>query len=345
MIELDNSILIDAMQTAVVVLSAERSVLRVNTAAADLLGVSRQRLLGMVHEGSPLHPLVELADRALNAHQTIIERELTLQSGPRRTTVIATANRVDTASGPVALVELTPLDWYIEHESIKGQRRRQSATRELARGLAHEVRNALGGINGASQLLRRQVANEEATRCLDVVQRETSRLGTLVDRVVASATPTPTREVELSRLLEEAREVVVAQFGEKVRIDRDYDPSIPPIALDGDRFKEAVLNLMLNSVQAGAGTVTLRTRIEHGRRLASTRHDTVIRIDVRDDGCGVDPSLRELMFYPLVTGRADGTGLGLSLAQSVATEHGGLIVYDALDPGSCFTFYLPFDPT
>lgn len=327
------------------VVSSEQQVHHVNTAAANLFGVSKQRLLGPVGELTPLQPLAELAARALASQQTIIERELSLRCGHRQTVVIATATIVDLSDKPAALVELTPLDWYIEHETIKGQRRHQSATRELARGLAHEVRNALGGINGASQLMRRQAIGQEASRCLDVIQRETSRLGTLVDRVVASATPTTQREVELSRLLEEARELLEAQYGDRVTIERDYDPSIPPVALDGDRFKEAVLNLMLNSVQAGAGTVTLRTRIEHGRRLASTRHDTVIRIDVRDDGCGVDPNLRELMFYPLVTGRSEGTGLGLSLAQSVATEHGGLIVHEDLQPGACFTFYLPFDPT
>jgi two-component system nitrogen regulation sensor histidine kinase GlnL len=149
-------------------------------------------------------------------------------------------------------------------------------------------------------------------------------------------------ETDLYPLLDEALELLQMEFGNEVRIERDYDPSIPAIEADESAIRQVVLNLLRNACQAGANEVLIKTRVEFGNALLQSGHPRVIRLDVIDNGEGVPESLQSLLFLPLVTGRRDGTGLGLSLSQQIASAHGGLLTFEPLDRGSRFSLYLPF---
>jgi two-component system nitrogen regulation sensor histidine kinase GlnL len=133
------------------------------------------------------------------------------------------------------------------------------------------------------------------------------------------------------------------ESGDSVRIVADYDPSIPEISADAAALRQLFLNLLRNAYQAGAGVITIRSRVDYDSAMLKTGTGVVVRLDIEDDGCGVPESLRSMLFLPLVTGRRDGTGLGLALAQQIAAAHDGLLSYAPLDPGSRFTLRLPME--
>ncbi len=218
------------------------------------------------------------------------------------------------------------------------------AQRLVVQGLAHEIKNPLGGLRGAAQLLERQLGagEREYTR---VIIREADRLQALVDRLSGPTRPTRKTAVNIHQVFEHVRSLLLAEVGPGIRLQRDYDPSLPEIAADPDQLVQAVLNLVRNSVQAmrGAGTIRLRSRIERQFTIGQRRHRQVLRAEVEDDGPGVPPSLRETLFYPMVTGRADGTGLGLSIAQDIVRRHDGLIEYQSQPGRTVFTLFLPFE--
>mgnify|MGYP001826231942 CR=1 FL=1 len=210
----------------------------------------------------------------------------------------------------------------------------------LSRNLGHEVRNPLGGIRGAAQMLADELETGELSTLARLIMRESDRIDELIQ---SFGQPELDRtELDLYPLLDEALDLLAVEFREAVRIERDYDPSIPAIHGDGSAIRRVVLNLLRNACQAGATVVMIRTRVEHSSALLQSGKGGVIRLDVIDDGRGVSESLRPLLFLPFVTGRRDGTGLGLALSQQIASAHGGLLTFEALEPGSRFSMYLPF---
>jgi two-component system nitrogen regulation sensor histidine kinase GlnL len=209
----------------------------------------------------------------------------------------------------------------------------------LSRNLGHEVRNPLGGIRGAAQMLADELESGELETLARLIMRESDRIDELIRKF--GQPELDQRETDLYPLLDEALELLAVEFGQSVQIDKDYDPSIPSIQADDSALRRVILNLLRNACQAGAGTVRLRTRIEFGNALLQSGHSKVLRLDVIDDGQGVPESLRSLLFLPLVTGRRDGTGLGLALSQQIAAAHGGLLIFEPQERGSRFSLLLP----
>ncbi len=210
----------------------------------------------------------------------------------------------------------------------------------LSRNLGHEVRNPLGGIRGAAQMLADELDSEELQTLARLIMRESDRIDELIRKF--GQPELDQRETDLYPLLDEAVELLGLEFGETVAIDKDFDPSIPPIRADASAIRQVILNLLRNACQAGATRLVLRTRVEFGNALLQSGHGKAIRLDISDDGHGVPDSLRSLLFLPLVTGRRDGTGLGLSLSQQIASAHGGLLTFEPLERGSRFSLFLPF---
>lgn len=213
------------------------------------------------------------------------------------------------------------------------------------KGLAHEVRNPLAGLKGAAQLLGRRAAargdSAEEQELVELVGAEVGRLSTLVDRLLNPAPPQALAPVNIHAVLERVRTLAEAEAGWAVKLERDYDPSLPEIAGDQDRLVQALWNLVRNALQAGAGTVALRTRAERNVLIGDVPHRLAIRLEIADDGRGVPEELAERIFLPLVTGRAEGTGLGLPLAQQVLREHGGSLGYRSRPGHTVFTLLLP----
>jgi len=210
----------------------------------------------------------------------------------------------------------------------------------LSRNLGHEVRNPLGGIRGAAQMLADELESGDQATLARLIMRESDRIDELIQRF--GQPELERRKTHVYPLLDEALDLLSAEYGEAVSVERDYDPSIPEIRADASAIRRVFLNLLRNACQAGASVIRIRTRIEHGHALLQSGPGSVIRVDISDNGIGVPEALRSLLFLPLVTGRRDGTGLGLALSQQIASAHGGLLTFEALDRGSCFTLFLPF---
>jgi len=210
------------------------------------------------------------------------------------------------------------------------------------RGLAHELRNPLAGLKGAAQLLARRIdGNAESRALIALIDDESSRLAGLLDALL---TPTPPRAhapLNIHAVLERVLRLAESDAGWAVRLLRDYDPSLPELPGDADRLTQAVWNLVRNALEAGANQVTLRTRAEHGLRIGDAVHGTALRLEIADDGRGVPEELAEQLFLPLVSGRAEGSGLGLALAQQVAREHRGSLAYRSRPGHTVFTLLLP----
>jgi len=208
------------------------------------------------------------------------------------------------------------------------------------RGFAHEVKNPLAGLRGAAQLLRRHLDVPEQSELAELIIDEADRLAALADRLLRAGGKPRLARINPHELLERVAALVGAETGAP-QIRRDYDPSVPPVQGDRDRLHQLLLNLARNAVEAGATQLTLRSRVEHGVRLAEQRRPLALRIDLTDDGRGVPPELADTLFQPLVSGRPDGTGLGLALAQEIAREHGGDLRHVGRPGATTFTLLLP----
>lgn len=222
-----------------------------------------------------------------------------------------------------------------------------SALSAALKGLAHELRNPLAGLKGAAQLLaRRNDGRTEEERAdsrelTQLIESEVERLIALLDRLLSPTPRQPHAPVNIHGVLERVLRLAESDAGWAVRMTRDYDPSLPELPGDADRLTQSVWNLVRNAIEACAANVTLRTRAEHGVRIGDAMHALVLRLEIVDDGRGVPEELTERLFLPLVTGRADGTGLGLALAQQVAREHRGALAYRSRPGHTVFTLLLP----
>ena len=210
------------------------------------------------------------------------------------------------------------------------------------KGLAHELRNPLAGLKGAAQLLQKKLADQSGTLPLArLIENEVDRLTQLIDQFMHPAPPKAHAPVNIHGVLETVRQLADAEAGWSVKLVRDYDPSLPEVMGDADRLTQAVLNLVRNALQSGAGQVVLRTRAEHQVLIADQLSRLAIRVEIADDGRGVPDDLQENIFLPLVSGRAEGTGLGLPLAMRIAREHGGSLGFRSRPGHTVFTLLLP----
>lgn len=247
--------------------------------------------------------------------------------------------RIQSAEDGTLLLELNNLEWEQMRQRLQQREVQTGMLDLLSRNLAHEVRNPLGGIRGAAQMLAAELDSGELCTLARLIMRESDRIDELIMRF--GQPELERQQVDIYPLLEEAIDLLDAEFGDSVRVERDYDPSIPPISADSTAIRQVILNLLRNACQANSKLLLIRTRVEHGGALLQSDHNSVLRLDVIDNGQGVPESLQSLLFLPLVTGRRDGTGLGLSLSQQIASAHGGLLTYESLDEGSRFSLYLP----
>jgi two-component system nitrogen regulation sensor histidine kinase GlnL len=217
------------------------------------------------------------------------------------------------------------------------------AGRQMIRQLAHEIKNPLGGIRGAAQLLERQLGDAELREYTDVVISETDRLAGLVDTLLGPGGPPNKQAVNVHELLEYVVRIIEAEDPRRLTIRRDYDPGLPEIDLDRDQMVQAFLNLVRNAASAldGLGTLTLRSRAVTNFTIGDTRHRVIASIEIEDDGPGIPVEMQDSVFYPLVTNKPDGTGLGLPAAQELISRHGGLIEFESRPGRTVFYVRIP----
>ncbi|MEX0732602.1 MAG: nitrogen regulation protein NR(II) [Aquisalimonadaceae bacterium] len=333
------------MSTAVLLLNDRLQVLLINPAAQALFAVSARQVTGSrFYPASPgARALERSAQHALEQGEGFTERELRLEVSPGRyITVDLAATPIDTDQ---VLLEISHLDRRLRITREQSLITQNQATRHLLRGLAHEIKNPLGGLRGAAQLLERELEDPGLREYTQVIIQEADRLRTLVNGLLGPNGRPNKREINIHQILERVRQLVEAEAPEGVQLERDYDPSIPPVLAESNQLIQAVLNIVRNALQSvgDVGRITLRTRTQRQFTIADTPHKLVARIDIEDTGPGIPPELMDRIFYPMVTSRPEGTGLGLSIAQTLVSQHGGLIECWSEPGHTVFTIWLPLE--
>ena len=343
--------IVENLATAVLVVEGQDLRLRyVNPAAEALFGISERQLRGLrLDEIVPeAGAFLDVLRRAASSGHALTEREMTLvlPHAVRPVKADCTVTPVVERGGHVELVvELLSIDRILRiarEESLLAQ---QTAMKMLVRGLAHEVKNPLGGLRGAAQLLERELPSPALKEYTQIIIGEADRLQKLVDYMLGPNKIPNRTMLNIHEVLERVRQLVLVESDGGLLLERDYDPSIPDLYGDKDQLIQAVLNIVRNAKQAlqGKGRITLRTRTQRQFTIGQRRHRLVLRVDISDNGPGIAPGMIEQIFYPMVTGRPDGTGLGLSIAQTIVGQHGGLIECSSVPGDTVFTLLLPIN--
>ncbi len=343
----------DSLLTAVIVLDHNLAIADMNASAEMTLSINVDKVRGKsidtifsVEDGTP-HSL----ELALKDNRNFTKRKANWKLHNQMTLT------VDYSVSPVSdtgalVIEVQPLDRMLRISREEAILSSQETSRNLVRSMAHEIKNPLGGIRGAAQLLAKELMNEDLDEYTRIIIEETDRLRDLVDRMLGPHKSSEPEELNIHEVLEHVRSVIKAEVGSSVSVVRDYDPSIPDLKADRSQLIQAVLNIGRNAVQAlaenlgkvkGPPQITFVSRIQRRYTIGRTYHPLVAKISIEDNGPGIPPDLVEDIFLPMITGRATGTGLGLAIAQNLISQHGGLVECSSRIGKTEFTIYLPLD--
>ncbi|EQD55144.1 signal transduction histidine kinase, nitrogen specific, NtrB [mine drainage metagenome] len=337
----DSALLLDGLATAIVWLDPELRILYTNSSAADLLELPHSvygRALTDLLSG--FHPLAALLREQILKREIRTYREVEISLGRRSITLDCVATPIV----PEELVlELYPLDRHLLISREDALTERHQANRMLLLRLAHEIRNPLGGVRGAAQLLESELHDPALLDYTRIILSEVDRLNTLVETLIGPLSPPRPIPLNIHEPIEHVIHLAEAERLPHLRLKRDFDPSLPEIALDRDLLVPALINLVRNAREAleDHGVLSVRSRVERQYTIQGLRHPLAIRIDIEDDGPGVPVHLRERLFLPLVSGRSGGCGLGLAIAQDLIQRQGGLIEWRSRPGQTVFSILLP----
>lgn len=337
--------ILDHLTTAVVVLNNVLQVSFINQAAQSLFGKSAQRVLG-----EDVRRL--FVDRS---EQTSVLRN-TLETGQPFTKRHATLTSygigelradysVELLGDDELLIEIEPMDRLLRINRDDQHVEFQETTRKLVRGLAHEIKNPLGGIRGAAQLLDRELLSHHQHEYTNVIIEEADRLRDLVDRMLGSNERPSFAAVNIHHVLERVVQLIDAEQPDRITFTRDYDLGLPEIEGDFDKLLQAILNIARNAKEALVHTkdacVELTTRAVRQFTIGQHRHRVVVKVTITDNGPGIPADIAERIYYPMISGRPEGTGLGLSITQSIIGQHSGVLECDSSPGCTIFSMYLP----
>lgn len=335
---------LDLLSSAVLLLDARPVIHYANAAAENLFAVSSKQLLGrplpqLLGEPPGLAAAVE---SALRNNWSYTGQNITVhRSGSEALHLDCTVTPVEVGTVRL-LLEFRPIDQQLKVAREERLLEQQQLNRELIRNLAHEIKNPLGGIRGSAQLLERELVSPQLREYTQVIIMEADRLQDLMNRLLTSHRLMQPAPVNIHEILERVRRLIHAEYP-GVSIARDYDASLPELMGDREQLIQATLNIVRNAAQAmeGEGRIELRTRALRQATLVKKRYRLALELRIVDDGPGVAEEIRDKIFYPLVSGRAGGTGLGLTLAQSFIQQHHGVIEMESVPGRTCFTVLLP----
>jgi len=337
--------IIENLTTSVVILDDNLKVKYINASAEILFDISQRQAelipFRVILPGE--HGLFESLSRIQQTGQALIEREVKLFIPSNGDVLVDCAIKLLEVGDklPYVLLEFSQLDFkdrISRDESLHAQQ-------QVVRGLAHEIKNPLGGLRGAAQLLERQLESVELKEYTSIIISEADRLQNLMSNMMGPHQKSEESLVNIHEVLQRVRQLVFAEIDEKLVFIGDYDPSIPEFYADFDQLVQVFLNIIRNAVQAmnGIGNIILRTRIQRHVTIENQHHKLVLGVEIEDNGPGIPPSLQESMFYPLVTGRAEGTGLGLYLSQNLIHRNHGAISCISRPGQTVFTVVFPLE--
>ncbi len=351
---------LDHLTTGIIVLDQDLKVSYSNSAADMMLEISGQRSKGVaIHDllmagNEPLFGVKE----CIKTKHSFTERERVLITlAGNRITVDYTVTPVTDRSKPLVLMEVSARDRLQRISREEDLLAKQESSRMLIRGLAHEIKNPLGGIRGAAQLLHKQLDDSNRQDYTKIIMEEADRLRKLVDRMLGPNQSFKQDKVNVHEVLERVVNLVEVESAGKIILHRDYDPSIPELIGDKEQLIQALLNISRNAMEAlghkidggepdpeNRPTIIFRTRPLRQFTIGQTLHRLVIRIDIIDNGPGIPAALLNSIFYPMVSGRPEGSGLGLSITQSIISQHQGLVECESKPGNTNFIIYIPLEP-
>ncbi|MBA4741907.1 MAG: nitrogen regulation protein NR(II) [Azoarcus sp.] len=335
---------LDLLSSAVILTDDRRIVRYMNAGAENLFAVSQRRMLGR-----PLSALIgdagvldEALDNALRQNWSYTGQDIKVSRGEDEPLRLDCTVTPAEAEGVSLLLEFRPIDAQLRVAREEQLLQQQQANRALIRNLAHEIKNPLGGIRGSAQLLERELADPVLREYTEVIIAEADRLQDLMNRLLSAHSIMRPAQINIHDVLERVRRLILAEFPQ-IAVRRDYDTSLPELTADREQLIQAILNIARNAAQAieGAGEITLRTRIARQVTLAKRRFRLALELQVIDNGPGIPDEILDKIFYPLVSGRDGGSGLGLSIAQSFVEQHQGMIDVHSRPGHTCFTLLLP----
>ncbi|OUR64198.1 PAS domain-containing sensor histidine kinase [Methylophaga sp. 42_25_T18] len=336
--------IIENLNTALVVMDSSFRVHSLNAAAEILFAMSQRQAINI-----PFQTLLpgesELFDSLQRVEQTaqaLIEHEVKLFL-PSVGEIVADCaiNLIESNEQTYILLELTQLD--LQQSISRGES--LHTQQQVLRGLAHEIKNPLGGIRGAAQLLERQLGSAELKEYTKIIISEADRLQNLMTKMLGSYQQTDKTNINIHEVLQRVRQLVDVEVDERLRFEGDYDPSIPELFADFDHLIQIFLNIIRNAVQAlnGVGRIILRTRIQRNITIEKKHYRLGLLIEVEDNGSGVPQDLQESLFYPMVTGRAEGTGLGLYIVQNLVQRNAGTVSCSSQAGQTVFSIIFPLE--
>ncbi len=320
----------------------------INTAGEILLEDSAKHLLGLNAQilFKSSDSLLSDLKQCLKNNEPLVDRELSL-SYLNQSMIINFSATPLFENGQLAdiLVELQQIDRHIRISKEEQLLAQQNISKLLVKGLAHEIKNPLGGIRGAAQLLEFELHDEELKEYTQIIIQESDRLKSLMDKMLGPNKPSKKKLLNIHEILERVRQLVNIEANHNIKILTDYDPSIPNLKADKNQLIQAVLNIVQNAMQAmvDGGQIIMKTRIQRHLTIGRKRYKLTAKVDIIDNGPGISGELMSQIFYPMITSRAEGTGLGLSIAQSLINQHNGLIECESEPENTVFTIYLPLE--
>ena len=346
--QLSNRIL-DTLNVTIVCLDASHAIRYLNASGEALFESSAGNLSGRRFESlfdqvkiSSIQSKLELYPQKADA---LTERgaEITLVSGKSIIADYSIYPFAEDSSDTAILVEIRPLEYQLQFAQEDLNQLQKQLSRQLGRGLAHEIRNPLSGIRGAAQLLEKELGDSKWIEYTEVIISEVDRLQSLVNNITGAGVSFKPEPVNILEVLEHIRKIILAAEPNRIKIHRDYDPSIPEIQADRNLLIQAFLNIARNAVQAieESGDITFKTRIDRHVTVGKQTHSLVVQVDITDSGRGVAEELSETIFLPMITDKADGSGLGLPIAQEIISRHGGAIRLKSSAQGTTFSTILP----
>jgi len=340
--------LLQALSTAILVCESNLCVAFTNVAAHSLLEISAAHLSGTNILGLFKQPDVEgVLKRCLNTQQATTLRRIEIVSFGRQQTklvdCIVTPLQSDGASR--LILEINEVNLAIRQLEADTMEIGQHANSAVIRAIAHEIKNPLGGLRGAAQLLNRQLTEHPKLKVYtDIIVRETDRLCGLVDSMSHPQKPVKLRPINIHEVLEHVSHLAQAEGADSFTIERDYDPSLPAVLADREQLIQAFMNMLRNAIEAidESGRITFRTRVQRQVTLEKMAHMTVAQIDIEDNGRGIPAELIDQVFYPMISSKSQGEGLGLSIVHQIINRHGGTIRCNSQPGQTVFTIYLKF---
>jgi two-component system nitrogen regulation sensor histidine kinase GlnL len=344
---------LEHLATTVMLLNKSRQVIYANPSAEILFAISATQIHNSHISEVFLHcEILQMAiDNAVKNDSPYREHEFAITTVRQQSfAVTCTVTPVNIGQAAI-LLEFQQMDQQLRIAREERMLIQQQANSELLRNLAHEIRNPLGGLRGAAQLLEHELPQPNLREYTQVIIKEADRLQSLMDRLLVPHRVPKYEPTNIHEVLERVRSLLLAESPNNIKVRRDYDTSLPDLIGDREKLIQTVLNIARNAVQAmqSNGTanaeVVLRTRAERQVTLAKKRYRVAIKLQISDNGPGIPADIRDKIFYPLVSGREGGSGLGLALAQTFITQHHGMIDCDSQPGNTTFTILLPVEST